>query len=98
MNFELIFIEFFNIFCPFESIEWQIFESNRTNSNLTPPLSCSISDFKVLIFRIIEIKMYRFLTTIFKDLQMCKRKSVYLQFCAFENCKSISRRQAGGEQ
>ena len=33
MNFELIFIEFFNIFCPFESIEWQIFKSNQMNEN-----------------------------------------------------------------
>ena len=34
-------MNFWNILCPFESIESQIFESNefRTNSNLTPPLS-----------------------------------------------------------
>ena len=43
MNFELIVIEFFS---PFESIELQIFESNRTNleripisENLVPPYS-----------------------------------------------------------
>ena len=30
-NFELIFIEFFEYFLPFESIELQIFESDRTN-------------------------------------------------------------------
>ena len=30
-RFELIFIEFLNIFLPFESIESQTFESNRTN-------------------------------------------------------------------
>ena len=37
-NFELRFIEFFELFCLFESIESQTFESNRTNSSLTPPL------------------------------------------------------------
>ena len=36
MNFELFLLNFSNIFCPFESIESQIFESNRTNFKRIP--------------------------------------------------------------
>ena len=47
-NFELTFIEFFELFFTFESIESQIFESNLTNferiqrlKNFAPPYSWS---------------------------------------------------------
>ena len=33
-----------NFFCLFESIKSSIFESNRTNSNLTPPLGSTVKE------------------------------------------------------